>query len=559
MPDGADIRPVLLKPSPALRPLLFEFARRRERRECEESLYTFVRSFWRCVEPETPFVGSWPLRAMCLHLEAVTAGRITRLCTNVYPGSTKSLIHAVFWPAWEWGPKNLPHLRYLCFAYSSHLTERDNRRFKQLITHPKYKKNWGDRFAITREPDYNVMNDKSGWKLASSVGGVGTGERGDRTIIDDGNKPPTDADPIGESNATLRSTAAWFREILPDRLNSLERSAIINIQQRTSDIDITGIILELGLPYEHLCIPMMFDTMPDKSGARRPLIPTSEGWIDPRYREDWWRAEEDPEYDPCGALADEDELLERDGTIADPRRFPPEQLDDLRRAKGEYAWASQYQQTVMPRGGGIIKQEWWKLWEDSEFPAYGTCVASIDTAYKLKETSDYNAFIVFGAFPHPDTDKPKLMLRDAWKKRCSLNELVKDVIASCRRHKVDTLLIEDSARGMDLRDEIDTFLGRSDIRLELVPVAGDKSSRLNAVSALFENEVIYAPDTEWADEVIKQVANFPRASHDDFVDAVSQALIWMRKTGVAVRREEYDDEVTERLRYRKQPTAVYDV
>src|SRR5437764_172753 len=46
-------------------------------------LIAFVRYFWRILEPETPFVDGWVLWAMCEHLEAVTAGKITRLLINV--------------------------------------------------------------------------------------------------------------------------------------------------------------------------------------------------------------------------------------------------------------------------------------------------------------------------------------------------------------------------------------------------------------------------------------------------------------------------------------------
>jgi hypothetical protein len=37
-----------------------------------------------------------------------TPASITRLLINVPPGTMKSLLAGVFWPAWEWGPKNRP-------------------------------------------------------------------------------------------------------------------------------------------------------------------------------------------------------------------------------------------------------------------------------------------------------------------------------------------------------------------------------------------------------------------------------------------------------------------
>ena len=87
-----------------------------DRRRCVR-LIDFVRAYWHIIEPSTPFRDGWAIEAMCIHLEAVTVGQITRLLINVPPGSMKSLLVNVFWPAWEWGPMGLPHLRYVEFSY----------------------------------------------------------------------------------------------------------------------------------------------------------------------------------------------------------------------------------------------------------------------------------------------------------------------------------------------------------------------------------------------------------------------------------------------------------
>src|SRR5882672_8967632 len=106
-------------------------------------LIAFVRYFWPILEPETPFIDGWPLWAMCEHLEAVTAGKITRLLMNVPPGSMKSLLVNVFWPAWEWGPMGKSHFRYVTFSYSASLTERDNGKFRDLVTNEAYRSLYG--------------------------------------------------------------------------------------------------------------------------------------------------------------------------------------------------------------------------------------------------------------------------------------------------------------------------------------------------------------------------------------------------------------------------------
>jgi hypothetical protein len=103
------------------------------REACRRSLMAFVRMFWRTVEPRADFCEGWWLEALAIHLEAVTDGKIKRLICNVAPGSMKSLMTNVFWPAWEWGPMGMASTRYVAVSYSSGLTERDNQRMSQVV------------------------------------------------------------------------------------------------------------------------------------------------------------------------------------------------------------------------------------------------------------------------------------------------------------------------------------------------------------------------------------------------------------------------------------------
>ena len=65
-----------------------------------------------------------------------------------------------------------------------------------------------------------------------------------------------------------------FREGIGNRLNDMTKSAIVVVQQRSHEDDISGIIISDELPYEHLMIPLLYE--PDRSA------PTSIGWEDPR-------------------------------------------------------------------------------------------------------------------------------------------------------------------------------------------------------------------------------------------------------------------------------------
>lgn len=279
-----------------------QMKRIQERETYEGSLIEFAEYVWPVVEPAIPFVRGWVIEAIAEHLEAVTRGDIKRLLINVPPGFTKSLMTDVFWPAWIWGPQNRPWYRFMCAAYSNHLTERDNMRCRNVVISDRYQRLWGSRFGISNEQFTKVKfaNTKTGWKLATSVGGIGTGERADIVIIDDPNNPLE-----MEFEATRNHTNMWFTEIIPDRLNNPRESAIVVIQQRTHEEDVSGTAISREMGYTHLMIPMRYD--PGRHCA------TAINWEDPR---------------------NEDEEL------AWPERFPVEVCDGLQRDKGPYAWCN---------------------------------------------------------------------------------------------------------------------------------------------------------------------------------------------------------------------------
>jgi len=49
-------------------------------------------------------------------------------------------------------------------------------------------------------------------------------------------------------------------------------------------------------------------------------------------------------------------------------------------------------------------------------------------------------------------------------------------------------------------------------------------------------------DRNWAQPVIRECAQFPNGEYDDWVDTVTQAIIWLRKTYHLEFRDEDDEE-----------------
>jgi predicted phage terminase large subunit-like protein len=509
----------------------------KDRNIYEDRLIDYAEYVWPVIEPAIPFIRGWAIESISDHLEAVTRGHIRKLLMNVPPGFTKSLFTDVFWPSWEWGPRNMPWLRYVCASYSNHLTERDNMRCRNIVISDRYRDLWGKRFGIS-----------NGWKLATSVGGIGVGERGDRFIIDDPNNTMD-----MESAQVRETTNMWFTEVVPDRLNNPQESAIVIIQQRLHEDDVSGVALARKMGFTHLLIPMEYEPRVYVNGY------DADGKIKTYINED------------VALVAPEDIFWEdpriEDGELAWPERFTQEVCDDLKRDKGPYAWAGQYQQTPAPRGGAIIKEDFWQVWDQDKFPNFEYILASLDTAFTEKEENDPSAITIWGVF-RDEAGNPKVMLMWAWEERLEFSDLFQKVVNTCvpslsnnkmvPSFPVDKLIIESKASGMSVGQELHRLVrGRGEISIELIDPKryGDKIARMHAVQHMFADNMVYAPNREYSDKVIRHCAIFPRGSHDDLADTVSQAMRYLRDCGFVVRRDEHSMASQEEMMYRS-PRSV---
>jgi predicted phage terminase large subunit-like protein len=280
------------------------------------SFHEFVKLAWPVIEPGTPYVDNWHMEAICEHLEAVTRGDITRLLINVPPGTSKSSLVSVFWPAWEWGPKGMSHLRTVGASHDQGLAVRDSMKMRRLITSDWYQERWGVELTGDQNQKTYFENKQTGFRQAAAVASM-TGRRGDRVIWDDPHSVEA-----ALSDAHRETALRVFQETLPTRLNSPEHSAIVVIMQRLHENDVSGYILANDLGYEHLCLPMEFE--PDRKCV------TSIGFEDPRTEE---------------------------GELLFEARFPRHVVERDKKILGEFATAGQFQQRPAPRSGGFFKWE----------------------------------------------------------------------------------------------------------------------------------------------------------------------------------------------------------
>lgn len=533
-----------------------ELALRKSRKRCTESLYEFYREAWKELDP-SPFFGNWHLRDTARHLQAVTFGLIPRLLINFPPRCSKSLLISVAWPAWVWAqqqdpdcPLAGPQVQFLFASYAQTLSERDSLKMRRLINSQWYQDRWGKNFGIMADKDTvrKFETTKGGYRLATSVGGSLTGEGGDILVVDD----PINAK---ESNyETIRDAAnTWWSEAMTTRLNSPVTGAKVVIMQRLHENDLSGFILDRDSDsWTHLLMPMEYD----------PALDTRT-WIDDEV------FFEDPRTEP--------------GELLWPERFPESVVKQLKTDLGPFAAAGQLQQSPVPKGGGIIDRDWWKVWpapsfDGSKFPGCSLIIGSVDTRYGTKKEEDgnaYDAMTVWGVFDD-QRERTNAILMEAWRGRYHLCGVYPDdaktdeerkpywglaekIADTIRRRNIEILLIENKTRGGDLEVEVRRLLKHYPCQLILIEVDGNKVARLYANQALFADGRIYAPEKAWADTVITEVSQFPKSKHKDYTDTVSQALSWLRNEGILLLGTEADSENLARNTFRSSPKARYDV
>ena len=537
---------------------------------CEESLTEFLTAAWPSID-SAEYQPSWATDAMCDHLEAVTLGHIPRLLINIPPRCAKTTVASICWPAWTWARTahsfwSGPQVKFLCGSYNAVLSLENSNKTRRLMLSPWYQKYWGHKFSLTLDQNAKNQfdNTEGGSRKATSVGGSLLGLGGDIVVVDDPHN--TETEKVIETDADRMKVTGWWRELSSTRLNDPKRSAIVVVMQRLHEGDLSGVILhpeEHGLigddeEWVHLMIPMRHDTARHNVTVKLPQYDDGEPWEDPR--------------------TEEDELMW-------PERFGEAEVRRIESRLGEYMAAGRLQQSPVPKGGGILKREWWQPWDAEEaryyglewegarkeFPTFELVTASLDTSYGEKQENDYNALTVWGIWIDKNKNR-RVMLMYAWQKRLPLHGkvitanpgeakvnfearqreaygLIELVADTCRRYKVRRLLIENKTRGRDVANEINRLYARENYGVELLDPVGDKVSRTHSVVPLFTDNAIWAPDTKWSESVIVQCNSFPKAEHDDLHDTVTQFLNWARENGLIVRADEMTAALEDEQRY----------
>lgn len=494
-----------------------------QKAKAERSLLEFIRLMWPVLEPTTPLVTGWALACMTEHLEAVSRGDIRRLLINVPPGMLKSMC-GVFWTAWQWSHD--PSKRFITASYAESLSLRDNAKCRRLIQSELYQRYWPHvQLLGDANRTQKFENDQTGFRLATSVGGVGTGERADAWWVDDPNSVKE-----AESEAKREGTNQWFSEVLSTRLNN-EASAIVVIQQRAHAQDVSGLILSNDLGYEHLCLPMEFERSnrcftPVRRADGTPPERVTRVQRDSEPIPRWLTAQElesegaPPEYEPQWRdLSCQDRRTE-DGELLFPERFSEEAVEELKLALsahgGSYAVAGQFQQRPAPRGGGLFQRDDFRLIDRP--PEGGRWVRGWDLAASTDKRSDFTVGVLLCK------QDGKVYVADVRRFKAGPGEVERRIraIAEADGSNVLQALPQDPGQaGKTQKAALGQALHGFNFKFGLE--SGDKQTRATPFAAQVEVGNVFLVRAPWNDAYLGELCSFPAGAHDDQVDATSRA------------------------------------
>lgn len=461
----------------------------------EECLKDFIEQAWKVVEPSNLYIPGWHIDAIADHLEAVSKKQISKLIINIPPRHMKSLLVAVFWPAWEW--IHSPQSRFLFTSYAEKLSLRDSRKCRNIVKSNWYQGNWADRYCLVGDQDAKQRydTDKTGYRIATSVGGVATGEGGDYVVCDDAHSA------LEALSDTKRETVLeWWDQTMPTREDTPGESAKIIIMQRLHEKDLSGHLLAKNIGYEHLCLPAEYE------GVNR--CSTSLNFTDPR--------------------TEPNEPLH-------PNRYGRGELEDLKKGLKSYTIAGQLQQRPTPLKGGLMELGWFGRYKLIPGPSQQMLVAQVwDTAQKEKE-SIHDPWVCGTWYVCYDG----YYLAEVFRKWMNYPDGKKAVVNMALKYNPDIILIEDKVTGTALLQELPLEQipseGNGSFKLFPYSLLGilpdiNKQARMEREScAVLAGKVKLPGTAPWLTDFELEVTAFPNSEYKDQVDMLSMFLRYMRK------------------------------
>lgn len=449
------------------------------------NLGAFTQKVFHTVDPQSQYQHNWHIDLIAEYLKACQEGQIKRLIINIPPRHLKSISVAVAFPAWLLGHN--PSEQIMCASYSQELSFKHSLDCRVVMQDKWYQELFPEtRIVDDQNTKRKFVTTARGHRIATSVGGTATGEGGNFLIVDD----PLSA-MQGQSDTYRANANEWFDQTFSTRLNDKKNGCIIVIMQRLHENDLSGHLLAKG-GWEHLCLPMIAEKEETlKKGSITHV----------RYP----------------------------GQFLHPERIGNEEVEDIKREIGAYAFSGQFQQKPSPTGGGEFRKEWVQYYDSISSSGMNHYIF-VDPANSKNKNSDYTAIVVLGAGKDRnlyvvDLIRDRLNVREREDIIFNLHEKYRPKMVAYEKYGMQTDIdwIQKSMEDRNYRfpiQEVGGKLSKEDRIRRLIPYFYDK--RIFFPKVLYKadhtSNVIDVVDTFMQQEYL----TFPVGLHDDLLDALSR-------------------------------------
>lgn len=426
---------------------------------------------------------NWHHIELCKLLDRFVAGEIRRLIVCLPPRYGKSELVSRRLPAFILGKH--PDDGIIATSYGADLASMMNRDVQRIIDGEQYHdvfpetKLYGENVRTTaqgsylRNSDIFEVVDHKGYYKSAGVGGAITGMGCKWGIIDDPVKNRAEAESVVYRNALWD----WYRSTFYTRLEKDAR--ILLTVTRWHEDDLAGRLLKLAKEDKNADQWTLFSVPAIAEGELMPC--------DPRQI----------------------------GEVLWPEKYPPAEVMKIKVNAGGYEWAALYQQRPSAPAGNMLNRSWWKYYRQAP-SRFDEVIESWDCSFKDTAGTDYVVGQVWG---RRGADK---YLLDQVRARMDFPVTIAAVRSLSAKWPIARAkLVEDKANGT----AVIATLKREIPGLIPVEPDGGKVVRAWSVSPEIEAGNVYIPEVaDWVSDFVEECANFPNGSHDDQVDAMSQAL-----------------------------------
>jgi len=420
-------------------------------------------------------------------LMAIERGDKDRICVNMPPRHGKSQLVSIFYPAWFLGRN--PDKKVMMVSHTTDLAVDFGRKVRNLISTDAYREIFPTvSLAIDSKSAGRWNTNMKGEYFACGIGSSIAGRGADLLLVDD---PHSEQDVLSGNFEVFERAYEWFTFGARTRLMPGGRVAIV--QTRWHLDDLTGRVTrdmaqnEQADQYEVVEFPAILETKDKKTKkiTPKPLWP---------------------------------EFFDMDALLRTKASMPV------------FQWNAQYQQQPTAEEAALVKREWWQRWKGESPPYCEYVIMSLDAAAEKHNRADFTALTTWGVFLNEHTSAYNIILLNSIKERMEFPELKRLAMEQYDEWEPDSFIVEKKSAGTALYQEM-RRMGLPVSEYTPHRGSGDKLARLNSVADIVASELVWMPETRWAEEVIEEIAGFPFMSHDDLVDSTVMALMRFRQGG----------------------------